>query len=29
LIVHNPQISIIHHDHIAIFTWFSTHIIVH
>jgi hypothetical protein len=26
--VHNPQIIIIHHDHIAIFTWFSTHIIV-
>jgi hypothetical protein len=29
LSVHNPQISIIHHDHIAIFTWLSTHIIVH
>jgi hypothetical protein len=27
--VHNPQISIVHHDHIAVFTWFSTHIIVH
>jgi hypothetical protein len=29
LSVHNPQISIVHHDHIAIFTWFNTHIIVH
>jgi hypothetical protein len=29
LSVHKLQISIVHHDHIAIFTWFSTHIIVH
>jgi hypothetical protein len=27
--VHNTQISIVHHDHIPIFTWFSTYIIVH
>jgi hypothetical protein len=29
LSVHNSQINIVHHDHIAIFTWLSTHIIVH
>jgi hypothetical protein len=29
LSVHNPQIIIVHHDHIAIFTWLSTHFIVH
>jgi hypothetical protein len=29
LSVHNPQISIIHHDHIAFFTWLSTPTIVH
>jgi hypothetical protein len=29
LSVHNPQIIIVHHDHISIFTWFSTYIIVH
>jgi hypothetical protein len=28
LSVHNPQISIVHHDHITIFTWLSTHIIM-
>jgi hypothetical protein len=27
--VNNPEISIVHHDHIAIFTCFSTPIIVH
>jgi hypothetical protein len=29
LSVHNHQINIVHHDHIAIFTWLSIHIIVH
>jgi hypothetical protein len=29
LSVHNPQVSIFYHNHFAIFTWFSTHIIVH
>jgi hypothetical protein len=29
LCMHNLQISIVHHDHIAIFAWFNTHIIVH
>jgi hypothetical protein len=27
--MHDPQIYIINHDHIAIITWFDTHIIVH
>jgi hypothetical protein len=29
LSVHQPQVSKVHHDHFAIFTWLSTHIIVH
>jgi hypothetical protein len=27
--VYQPQVSIVYHDHFAIFTWFSTYIIVH
>jgi hypothetical protein len=27
--VHEPQVSIVHHDYFAIVTWLSTHIIVH
>jgi hypothetical protein len=27
--MHNPQIHIINHDHIALITWFGTHIIMH
>jgi hypothetical protein len=27
--MHQPQVSIVHHDHFAIITWFSTHIIIH
>jgi hypothetical protein len=27
--MHEPQIHIINHDHIALITWFGTHIIVH
>jgi hypothetical protein len=27
--MHEPQIRIVNHDHIAVITWFVTHIIVH
>jgi hypothetical protein len=27
--MHEPQIRIVNHDHIAVITWFGTHIIVH
>jgi aromatic ring-opening dioxygenase LigB subunit len=29
LTVHQSQVSIVHYDHFAIFTWLSTNIIVH
>jgi hypothetical protein len=27
--MHEPQICIVNHDHIAVITWFGTHIVVH
>jgi hypothetical protein len=29
LIVHEPRIRIVNHDHSAVITWFGVHIIVH
>jgi hypothetical protein len=29
LSVHQPQVSIVYHDHFAVIIWFGTHIIMH